>query len=170
MSKCAVCNYDDQGTGDTAHCCIPDSVLYKENQMKKGDRIRCIKACGALGKGQTGVCEKPPNIDGGIGIFDGEIYGLGHSNWREYFEVGQDSPIAGVDGARSALEVQQGGTHYKSLAIQPIQYIHANNLGFMEGNVVKYVTRHQAKNGAADIRKIIHYCELILELQYGEKK
>ena len=59
---------------------------------------------------------------------------------------------------QTALETQQGSNHYKSLSIQPIEYIHANNLGFMEGNVVKYITRHQAKNKADDIRKVIHYC------------
>jgi hypothetical protein len=165
MSKCAICNYDDHGTGDTAHYCIPDSVLYKEKQMKKGDRIRCIKACGALAKGQTGVCEKPPNIDGGIGIFDGEIYGLGHSNWREYFEVGQESPIAGMDGSRSALEVQQGGTHYKDLKIQPIEYIHANNIPFAEGCAIKYLTRWRSKGGLQDLEKAKHFIELLIELE-----
>jgi len=70
----------------------------------------------------------------------------------------------------SALAVQVGGTHYKDFAIQPVEYIHANNLGFCEGNVVKYITRHAAKNGADDIRKVIHYCQLLLELQYGVKK
>lgn len=71
---------------------------------------------------------------------------------------------------QSALAVQVGGTHYKDFAIQPVEYIHANKLGFCEGNVVKYITRHAAKNGADDIRKVIHYCQLLLELQYGVKK
>lgn len=69
----------------------------------------------------------------------------------------------------SALEVQEGGSHYKDLKIQPVEYIHANGLDFFQGNVVKYVTRHKAKNGAQDIRKAIHYLNLILELQYDEK-
>ena len=64
------------------------------------------------------------------------------------------------------LQKQQGGNHYKDKGIQPIVYIHANNLGFCEGNVVKYITRHKEKNGAEDIRKVIHYCELLLELEY----
>lgn len=68
--------------------------------------------------------------------------------------------------ARKALEKQEGGQHYKDKAIQPIVYIHANKLGFCEGNVVKYITRHKEKNGAEDIRKVIHYCELLLELEY----
>jgi hypothetical protein len=69
-----------------------------------------------------------------------------------------------------ATDTQEGGTHYKDMAIQPIQFIHANNLDFLQGNVVKYVTRHKAKNGAADIRKALHYCQLILELQYAKEQ
>jgi len=66
----------------------------------------------------------------------------------------------------SALQQQVGGDHYRAKGIQPIEYIHANNLGFCEGNVVKYVTRHKEKHGAADIQKAIHYLELLLELEY----
>jgi hypothetical protein len=67
---------------------------------------------------------------------------------------------------QSALDKQVSGSHYKDKGIQPIVYIHANNLGFCEGNVIKYVTRHKDKNGAADIKKAIHYLELLLELEY----
>lgn len=65
------------------------------------------------------------------------------------------------------LAKQVGGTHYKDMAIQPIEYITANNMGFIEGNIVKYITRHHAKNGADDVRKVIHYCELLLSTKYG---
>ena len=66
------------------------------------------------------------------------------------------------------LDLQQGGNHYKDLTIQPVEYIHKNGIAYLEGNVIKYVTRHGAKNGAEDIKKAIHYCQLILQLQYGE--
>jgi len=66
------------------------------------------------------------------------------------------------------LDRQEGGSHY-DLPIQPLEYIHANGLGYIEGNIIKYATRHKAKNGAEDIKKIIHYCELLLELEYGTK-
>ena len=69
----------------------------------------------------------------------------------------------------SALDKQVSGNHYKDKGIQPIVYIHANDLGFCEGNVIKYVTRHKEKNGAADICKAIHYLELLLELEYAGK-
>ena len=67
----------------------------------------------------------------------------------------------------NALNKQVSGSHYKDKVIQPIQYIHANKLGFCEGNVIKYVTRHKDKNGRADIEKAIHYLELLLELEYS---
>jgi hypothetical protein len=66
--------------------------------------------------------------------------------------------------ATSALNKQVGGSHYRDKGIQPIIYIHANDLGFCEGNVVKYVTRWRDKNGVADLRKAIHYLELLIEL------
>ncbi len=69
----------------------------------------------------------------------------------------------------SALDIQAGGSHYKDCAIQPIEFIHANGLDFFQGNIIKYATRHKAKNGAEDLRKVIHYAQLALELQYGVK-
>jgi len=68
-----------------------------------------------------------------------------------------------------ATDKQIGGSHYQT-SIQPIQYIHTNKLPFIEGCIVKYATRHRDKNGAEDIRKIVHYCELLLELEYADKK
>jgi hypothetical protein len=57
---------------------------------------------------------------------------------------------------------QVGGSHYK-LPISPLAYILANNLGFIEGNVVKYITRYQDKDGIKDLEKAKHYIELLIE-------
>lgn len=65
----------------------------------------------------------------------------------------------------SSLEIQVAGDHYKSMAIQPVEYIHANNIGYFEGNVIKYVSRWQNKNGIADLQKAKHYIELLIELE-----
>lgn len=69
---------------------------------------------------------------------------------------------------KSALDKQVSGNHYKDCGIQPIEYIHANNLNYFEGNAVKYITRHRKKNGKADIEKAIHYLELLLEMEYKD--
>lgn len=68
-----------------------------------------------------------------------------------------------------SLDKQEGGDHYKKLMIQPVEYIMKNNLDFLQGNIIKYATRHKDKNGSEDLRKVIHYAQLALELQYGEK-
>jgi hypothetical protein len=68
----------------------------------------------------------------------------------------------------NALAKQVNGQHYVSMAIQPVEFIVANELNFLEGNIIKYICRHHAKNGAEDIKKAIHYCELLLQTTYGE--
>jgi len=65
--------------------------------------------------------------------------------------------------ASNALQNQVGGTHYKAMPIQPVVFIQANNLGFCEGNVVKYVCRWRSKAGVEDLRKAAHYLDLILD-------
>jgi hypothetical protein len=73
-----------------------------------------------------------------------------------------------MEEAATALQKQVGGSHYAEMAIQPIEFITANNLSFLEGNIIKYVCRHRNKNGADDIKKAMHYCELLLQMEYGE--
>lgn len=68
----------------------------------------------------------------------------------------------------SALDTQVGGSHYREGGIQPVQYIEANGLKFLEGCVVKRVTRHDRPTGKGrqDIEKAIHELQLLLELRY----
>jgi len=68
-------------------------------------------------------------------------------------------------GYLTALEKQEGGSHYKNLPIQPIEYCHKNNLGACESFVVKYVTRWKAKGGIQDLKKAIHCIELLIEME-----
>jgi hypothetical protein len=56
-----------------------------------------------------------------------------------------------------------GGTHYQSLAIEPIDYILANELDFCEGSVVKYISRWRNKNGIQDLYKAKHMIEFLIE-------
>lgn len=63
----------------------------------------------------------------------------------------------------SALDIQHGGNHYKGLKIQPVEYIMANGIGYMEGNAIKYITRYKLKNGTEDLKKARHYIEMLIE-------
>ena len=53
----------------------------------------------------------------------------------------------------SVNNIQHGGTHYKDKAVQPWDYIVGNNLGYLEGNIVKYVSRWRDKGGIQDLQK-----------------
>ena len=65
------------------------------------------------------------------------------------------------------LASQEGGGHYKSRGIQPIEYSEANKLGACQHSVVKYITRHEDKNGIEDLSKIIHFTLLEAYFKYG---
>jgi hypothetical protein len=65
----------------------------------------------------------------------------------------------------NALNVQVGGDHYKKLKIQPIEFIHANNIPFIEGNIIKYIVRWRDKNGIKDLEKVKHYVDLLISLE-----
>ena len=65
----------------------------------------------------------------------------------------------------TSLSTQVAGDHYRKLKIQPVEYIHANQIGYFEGNVIKYVTRWRDKNGVTDLQKAKHYIELLIELE-----
>ncbi len=66
------------------------------------------------------------------------------------------------------LDKQVGGQHYKHFAIQPVEYIYRNNLGYLEGNVVKYVSRYKEKGGKEDLLKARHYIDLLLQMRYED--
>jgi len=58
---------------------------------------------------------------------------------------------------------QIGGTHYKSMKIQPVEFILANGLGFCEGNIIKYTCRYKQKGGVEDLKKVVHYAQLLIK-------
>ena len=70
----------------------------------------------------------------------------------------------------SAYKKQIGGSHYRNFHIQPSKFINDNNLLFAEGNAIKYICRHSYKNGKEDLKKAIHYIEMIIERDYQGKK
>lgn len=67
--------------------------------------------------------------------------------------------------SEAALDSQVGGNHYKDLAIQPVEYIHRNGIGYMEGCAIKYLTRWRSKGGIQDLEKAKHFIDLLIELE-----
>jgi len=68
----------------------------------------------------------------------------------------------------NANEIQVAGSHYRS-AIQPWDYIVANNIGYLEGNIIKYVSRWKKKGGVEDLYKAQHYLEKLIQLEMGDE-
>lgn len=62
-----------------------------------------------------------------------------------------------------ALDVQEGGDHYKSKGIQPVEYIMANGIGFCEGSAIKYLTRWKDKGGVQDLKKARHFIDILID-------
>jgi hypothetical protein len=63
------------------------------------------------------------------------------------------------------LDTQIAGDHYKKLKIQPVEYIHANSIPFIEGCIIKYATRWKDKGGIKDLEKIKHFADILIELE-----
>ena len=70
----------------------------------------------------------------------------------------------------SAYKKQIGGSHYQKMKIQPSKFINDNKLLFAEGNAIKYICRHSAKNGKEDLEKAKHYIDMIIERDYSHKE
>lgn len=75
-------------------------------------------------------------------------------------------PCAEVKEIGTALDVQVGGSHYKSMAIQPAEYCHRNGIGFLAGSAIKYLSRYQSKGKPIeDLRKARHFIDLLIEME-----
>lgn len=72
-------------------------------------------------------------------------------------------------GSQDPFRSQVGGRHYTDMKIQPAEFILKNGLNWLEGQVIKYISRHQAKGGAEDLRKAIHCLEMLLHYQYSNE-
>lgn len=65
----------------------------------------------------------------------------------------------------SQLKLQVGGNHYSKMAIQPVQYIVKNNIPYIDGNIIKYISRWRDKNGVEDLRKARHYLDMLIDME-----
>ena len=65
----------------------------------------------------------------------------------------------------SALEIQVGGSHYKDMAIQPMEYSMANKLDACQHTAIKYITRFREKGGVQDLEKAKHVIDMLIEFE-----
>ena len=70
----------------------------------------------------------------------------------------------------NANDMQVGGDHYSRNAVQCWDYIASNGIGYLEGNIIKYVSRHNLKGGVEDLKKAQHYLEKLIEMETAKAK
>ena len=58
-------------------------------------------------------------------------------------------------------------SHYKQGSIETIEYILDQKMNYLEGNVVKYISRYKKKNGLEDLHKAKWYIERLIK-EYNE--
>jgi hypothetical protein len=87
--------------------------------------------------------------------FDDEDLEKFNELWKRFYETVEEDNLW-----------NKGSLHYRNFKIQPSQFINMNKLQFAEGNVIKYVCRHQLKGKKDDIQKAIHYLEMIKDRDY----
>lgn len=155
----------------------------KVNKFKVGDEVEIVSLQGTEGIGERGDCEV---VIGSKGIIvaindnygdmpyfiqngDGENWFWSENNIKLVDETNTSQNESIKKTLYSPLNVQQAGDHYKKRGIQPIEYGLANNLSFPQVNVVKYITRHEDKNGLDDLAKSIHYHFFEALRVYGEE-
>jgi hypothetical protein len=140
----------------------------KTNKFKVGDRVKFIAYSDET---QWEKC---------YGVYVGDIFEVATNGkcdlsimtlkgYKVYVTEEQLESVETPKQMYTPLGVQQNGTHYKIKGIQPIEYTLANDLSFAQGNIVKYVTRHQDKNGLDDLAKSIHYHFFEALRVYGEQ-
>lgn len=128
---------------------VTDSDVFWKDTPKPGEEVQKPWPFPQEDRGYT-----DKELEDAVNHLKG-LKGYRESSEQEYTEA----------ASQRALDVQVSGDHYKSKSIQPIEYIHANQLGFCEGNVVKYITRWRDKGGKADLEKVKHYVDLLIQLE-----
>ena len=88
--------------------------------------------------------------------------------WKEMSTEQYIQRIMKEENLTTSDNKQVGGSHYCDKSIQPWDYIYSNNLGYFEGNCLKYVSRWKDKGGVEDLKKAIHYLEKLIELEEGK--
>lgn len=63
----------------------------------------------------------------------------------------------------SANDTQVAGTHYRT-SYQHWDLAADLQLGYFEGQISKYITRHRTKKGKEDLEKALHFAQKLLEM------
>jgi hypothetical protein len=86
----------------------------------------------------------------------------------DYFNKREQGIKGNKVNLNNPLDTQVGGDHYKNFKIQPVEFCQKNRIPYCESNVIKYVCRHEFKNGKEDLEKARHYIDLLIKMEYSD--
>lgn len=107
------------------------------------------------------LCEQRHNKDQ-----IGKMLDVGDMTSEQFWEE-NDKRLGSLLKPEILKSKQEGGNHYKDLVIEPAEYCHKNKFQFCESEAIKYLSRFRKKKGAEDLKKAIHFVQMILEMEYG---
>ena len=140
-------------TGANARRCYSCAELEKANDEKPIPIKRSVQAKAA--KKAKAIPAESKNT----------VTGTETTNFKVTATLGPNGSTVPIAKTSEVLATSPAGDHYRTFAIEPIQYIEANQLPFHEANVVKYVTRWKLKNGVEDLKKARFYIDRLIELE-----
>ncbi len=108
-----------------------------------------------------------------LGDFFGMLAELGENVDKKNGHYENTKPSGSSEGKMKKIGPKDSVTeppHYKNLAIDTLELMSVNfsdeaYMGFLEGNVLKYVMRYKMKNGVQDLRKAQYYLDLLINRQ-----
>ena len=149
--------------GDEFYRCSPEAEVYVLTTIESDGCTRWVR----LDELYKPVHSQLTNIEGSINFHNPFFLCDELRKEPSMFIICKEHGVITKPPAKpvqpAALDKQVGGGHYKNLKIQPIEYVLANDIGFVEGNVIKYVSRWKFKNGVQDLEKAKHFLEILIE-------
>lgn len=134
---------------------IHEKKSYKDFLLKDGEYFELIEKTEVSGELSKGIIISPVSLSGGLATYEVSVpLGVSDDELLEKF-----NEVIAINNLETEDVNQVGGCHYKC-KYQVIDYVMKHSLNFIQGNVLKYVTRFRKKNGAEDLKKAIHYCKL----------
>jgi hypothetical protein len=115
---------------------------------------------------ETGEMEMATWLDGHFGDAFGVKFDGTHVYHEDFFKSRPISHTVQIHKPTKAYDKQVGGSHYKKMKIQPMQYSMANELDACQHTAIKYITRHEDKAGKKDLYKSLHTVLLLIEEKY----
>ena len=130
------------------------SSTYDFVRPQEGDAIKCTRCGWEIGGYRKGAMadERPNNVEWRLSFVTPAMYKAFQKDFKKRMDHGQ---VLKKDVANQP--------HYTQFKIQPMEFIGVNKLGFLVGNIVKYVCRYNLKNGVEDLKKARHYLDKLIE-------